>query len=969
MMYYYMNGSIQTLKSWSYYFQKILSIAMIFVTQYVCAQDYDIRIYDESNGLNRNYINDIKVDKDGFYWLATEKGIIRFDGNNFTTFPSTERNGMNPGVIKLHIFRNSLYLIYEKKGCLKFNTDDFTISKVSDEHIDDILQDNDSTLYVLEKSKLHKWINGKSIHSINLGDNSKTSPDNGIIADWGKDLAVIIPRQNIILLEKSNLHIQRKWNISYIDLKKSFGTHNGRLHFSGNGVFYEVDKHGEINLLRTFKIGVLDNLTAWVPIFQNKGFFILNNSILFSYNDKHSDPIPLKGLDNFELKQLIVQDSSNILIGTNAGLIHLSYKRKGNYSFKDVQGLILDRLRIRRKIIPLDKKSLLLLGHPYNYVYNSGGKTTIFSPKKSSSYDAVKINSKIYIATEGEGILAYDLKTRSYRDLTQDFDLYKRKYYCICYNPKDSLLISAFNDTLLIYNFWSRKFKTVKSVITDKLIRVIRYDSVQNDYWIGTEDGAFKLNQEFRLLKSSSGKAIVADGHQVNDILLDMNGSDIWIAHENGVLKVKTNNLLDADSIPSFLFKNSKVVSLLQDNNRRIWMGTYSGIIAYDPLSKGLITLTKQNGLINSEFNFTAASKISDEQFIFGGLTGYDVINPNKFLIRKISPSGVLTGFEITTKSKFFQYNHIKNNIIKFNTDEGSLRILLGFKQKLSPENYTFQYRINNDSWTAHSNLPYINFYKLPAGSYKLDIRAFDNLGAEISFPTVVIKATVPFYKSLLFILILVILIASSLVFIIFFILQTKKREHEIKENISMDLHDEIGTLLARAILVSETKNNPDREKQISNYLSEALYGLRVYINTMNVELLSASQLVSEFREMIHVSFSPLNYTFSIESYDLDAVILSGSQYRSLKLCFYEILNNMIKHACANRLEVKVSMHDTLLHLMFKDNGSLKNLTFLSGRGNGIMNLRKRIKKQKGTILFSISSSGFGLQTDISIPL
>jgi signal transduction histidine kinase len=54
---------------------------------------------------------------------------------------------------------------------------------------------------------------------------------------------------------------------------------------------------------------------------------------------------------------------------------------------------------------------------------------------------------------------------------------------------------------------------------------------------------------------------------------------------------------------------------------------------------------------------------------------------------------------------------------------------------------------------------------------------------------------------------------------------------------------------------------------------------------------------------------------------------------------------------------------------MFKDNGSLNNLTFLSGTGNGILNLRKRIKKQKGTILFSISSSGFGLQTDISIPL
>ena len=51
-----------------------------------------------------------------------------------------------------------------------------------------------------------------------------------------------------------------------------------------------------------------------------------------------------------------------------------------------------------------------------------------------------------------------------------------------------------------------------------------------------------------------------------------------------------------------------------------------------------------------------------------------------------------------------------------------------------------------------------------------------------------------------------------------------------------MDLHDEIGTILSRTTLLAKSQNeiNSETRKQIIDYLNEANFGLRIYINTIN---------------------------------------------------------------------------------------------------------------------------------------
>jgi signal transduction histidine kinase len=47
---------------------------------------YSVKNYTDENGLPQNSVKSIVQDSEGFIWLATENGLVRFDGNNFKIY-------------------------------------------------------------------------------------------------------------------------------------------------------------------------------------------------------------------------------------------------------------------------------------------------------------------------------------------------------------------------------------------------------------------------------------------------------------------------------------------------------------------------------------------------------------------------------------------------------------------------------------------------------------------------------------------------------------------------------------------------------------------------------------------------------------------------------------------------------------------------------------------------------------------
>ncbi|WP_052323364.1 sensor histidine kinase [Flexithrix dorotheae] len=88
------------------------------------AQQYSVFTYGLEEGLHYELIKDINQDKEGFIWIASSGGLIRFDGKSFVSFTDSFPNPYFKGLLKLS---NEKLLTYYDLGIVEvFNSNHST---------------------------------------------------------------------------------------------------------------------------------------------------------------------------------------------------------------------------------------------------------------------------------------------------------------------------------------------------------------------------------------------------------------------------------------------------------------------------------------------------------------------------------------------------------------------------------------------------------------------------------------------------------------------------------------------------------------------------------------------------------------------------------------------------------------------------------------------------------------------------
>ena len=73
------------------------------------------------DGLPQSSVNDIIQTRDGYIWLATFGGLVRFDGVNFTVFDRSNTPGMlSDRILGLLEDRNGALWLKTERGFLRF---------------------------------------------------------------------------------------------------------------------------------------------------------------------------------------------------------------------------------------------------------------------------------------------------------------------------------------------------------------------------------------------------------------------------------------------------------------------------------------------------------------------------------------------------------------------------------------------------------------------------------------------------------------------------------------------------------------------------------------------------------------------------------------------------------------------------------------------------------------------------------
>src|ERR1700761_9057923 len=71
---------------------------------------YSVQHFTDENGLPQNSINDLLFDKDGYLWLASQVGLVRFNGSSFKIYYPNDKPVVESNIVALG--KNEKGLLY-----------------------------------------------------------------------------------------------------------------------------------------------------------------------------------------------------------------------------------------------------------------------------------------------------------------------------------------------------------------------------------------------------------------------------------------------------------------------------------------------------------------------------------------------------------------------------------------------------------------------------------------------------------------------------------------------------------------------------------------------------------------------------------------------------------------------------------------------------------------------------------------
>lgn len=187
-------------------------------------------------------------------------------------------------------------------------------------------------------------------------------------------------------------------------------------------------------------------------------------------------------------------------------------------------------------------------------------------------------------------------------------------------------------------------------------------------------------------------------------------------------------------------------------------------------------------------------------------------------------------------------------------------------------------------------------------------------------------------------------------------------RSQQQRLQISRELHDHIGSYLTLISASVEQLTNSCENKQLNtlrNSLKMSMKELRRTVWLINHSAANLDEIVVKMRDF----FSPLKETKIALSIELDPqseeAELSDFQTTHFFRIIQELVNNCVKHAVCDRIQVFIQINESgELFFRVQDNGIGFNQEIQS-EGNGISNIKSRIIELNGSLaIFSKLDAG-----------
>jgi len=203
-----------------------------------------------------------------------------------------------------------------------------------------------------------------------------------------------------------------------------------------------------------------------------------------------------------------------------------------------------------------------------------------------------------------------------------------------------------------------------------------------------------------------------------------------------------------------------------------------------------------------------------------------------------------------------------------------------------------------------------------------------------------------------------------------------RKDLEALRQRIASDLHDDIGSNLSSIALLAELgKTEVDEPELVLEELGDIKATADKTIESMRdiVWLIRPGeetwqQMLTRFRETASKLLRTHEYTFTVHGEAHDERLPLEFK-RDLFLIYKEVLNNIVRHAGASKVEIEIDCKRSRLQMRIADDGKgFNNLDQEFREGNGLRNLRMRAQAIGGSLKVR-SAPGEGTMVQLVVPM
>jgi signal transduction histidine kinase/ligand-binding sensor domain-containing protein len=261
------------------------------------------------------------------------------------------------------------------------------------------------------------------------------------------------------------------------------------------------------------------------------------------------------------------------------------------------------------------------------------------------------------------------------------------------------------------------------------------FEDEQHDIWIGTDAGLDVL--ENQQIKHFAG----IEGHSIIWAIAGERDGVLWLGtHENGVIRLDTKNGIVTQYTSKTGLPNDSVFAILDDGNDRLWLSGNKGIYSIE--KKDLLAVARgerqtlqtirrygpADGMKTAECNggFQPAGwKTRDGHLIFPTMKGLVSINTDKSLRNTQPPPAVIE--EALADEKPVSLLHD----LSLPVGKGQLEFRFTGLSLVTPEQVRFRYRLEgfDNDWTEAGTRRIAYYTNVPPGSYRFEVIACNNDG------------------------------------------------------------------------------------------------------------------------------------------------------------------------------------------------------------------------------------------------